>query len=193
LDGKHFIKYGGNPVALRESSPNAAAFAEVHAFFEPPFVYTYHTLRYIDPKLAIKPGDLDTEDLGVEVLVTQSAFTLPVPVLVQDSLPAMSSTKLSECPPISLNGASRVTLVAHADYETGAKAGMRVHIRSSVDGMNYDSADLLTFDDDFQPGATGQKTVALETHGPFIKAFVENLDGTHAISHVKVTAVLSGR
>ncbi len=193
LDGEHFIKYGGNPVALRGSSPNAAAFAEVHAFFEPPFVYAYHTLRYIDPKEAIKPGDFLTEDLGVEVLVTQSAFILPVPVLVQDSLAALSTTKLSECPPISLNGASRVTLVAHADYETGAKAGMRVHIRSSVDGMNYDSADLFTFDNDFQPGTTGQKTVALEAHGPFIKAFVENLDGTHAISHVRVTAVLSGR
>ncbi|MGC2657459.1 MAG: hypothetical protein WA324_05750, partial [Bryobacteraceae bacterium] len=180
LDGEHFIKYGGNPVALRESSPNAAAFAEVHAYFEPPFVYAYHTLRYLDPKLAMKPGDIDTEDLGVEVLVTQSAFTLPVPVLVQDSLPARSATKLSECPPISLNGASEVTLVASADYETGAKAGLRVHIRSSVDGMNYDSADLLTFEDDLEPGATGQKTVALEAHGPFIKAFVENLDGSHA-------------
>ena len=193
LDGEHFVKYGGNPVALRESSPNAAAFAEVHAFFEPPFVYAFHTLRYLEPAEAIKPGGLLTEDLGVEVLVTQTAFTLPVPVLAQDSLAPQSTTKLSVCPPISLNGASRVTLVTHANYETGAKAGMRVHIRSSADGITYDTVDLLTFDNDFQPGsAGGQKTVDLKTHGPFIKAFVENLDRTYPISQIKITAVLSG-
>jgi hypothetical protein len=192
FDGKHFVRYGGNPVASREGSPNAAAFAEVHAFFEPPFVYAFHTLRYVDPEKAIKPGDIDTEDLGVEVLVTQSNFTLPVPVLTQASLPPQTITNLSTCPPISLNGASHVMIVAHANYETGAKAGMRVHIRSSPDGLNYDTTDLLTFENDFQTGSASQKTVELKAHDAFIKAFVENLDGAHAISGIKITAVLSG-
>jgi hypothetical protein len=192
FDGKYFVRYGGNPVALRESFPNASAFSEVHALFEPPFIYAFHTLRYLDPKAAIIPGGIDTEDLGVEVLVTPSAFTLPVPVIVENSLAPHGTTNIANCRPISLNGASRVTITAKANYEHAAKAGMRIHIRSSADGKTYDTVDLLTFDNDFQPGSSGQKTVELSTQDSFIKAFAENLDGTYPISSIKVMAVLSG-
>jgi hypothetical protein len=193
FDGKHFVRYGGNPVALRESFPNASAFSEVHAYFEPPFIYAFHTLRYLDPKAAIIPGGIDTEDLGVEVLVTPGAFTLPVPVIVEDSLAPHGTTKVSICRPISLNGASRVTITASSSYESGARAGMRIHILSSADGKTFDTADLLTFDNDFQPGSTGQKTVELKIHNSFIKAVAENLDETHPISNIRITAVLGGQ
>ena len=43
FDGLKFFKFGGNPVAARQANPNAAAFAEVHAIMEPPFIYLYHT------------------------------------------------------------------------------------------------------------------------------------------------------
>src|SRR5262249_11404282 len=76
LDGYNFIKYGGNPVASREASPNAAAFAEVHALFEPPFIYVFHTLRYIEPEKALQPGGIDVEDLGVEILAMEKSFHL---------------------------------------------------------------------------------------------------------------------
>jgi hypothetical protein len=192
FDGYHFIKYGGNPVALREAVPNAAAFGEVHAFFEPPFMYLFHTIRYVDPEQAMIPGGIQVEDLGVEVLVTQRPFFLPVPIMVRNSLPARASTKLSECPPISLNGASRVSLVAEGHYESGAKAGMRVHIRSSIDGTVYDTTDVTTFENDFQPGSVGRKTVELKLATRFFKATVENLDSTSGISEIKITAVLNG-
>lgn len=193
FDGLRFIKFGGNPVAPREACPNASAFAEVHALFEPPFVYTFHTLRYVDPQQAQIPGGIQTEDLGVEVLITQKPFRLPVPVLAREYLPARAATKLSECPPISLNGASEVNLVVEGTYRPKAKAGMRVHIRSSIDGMAYDTADVLTFDSDFHAGVVTRKTVALETPAPFIRAFVENLDGSESISQIRLTAILSSR
>lgn len=193
FDGRRFVKFGGNPVAPREAFPNASAFAEVHALFEPPFIYTFHTLRYVDPQQAPTPGGIKTEDLGVEVLLTQKPFRLPVPVLARESLPAGTATKLSECPPVSLNGASQVNLVVEGTYGPQATAGMRVHIRSSVDGMAYDTADVLTFDSDFHAGAVSRKTVALEIPAPFIRAFIENLDGGQSISQIKLTAILSGQ
>lgn len=192
FDGYHFIKYGGNPVALREASPNTAAFGEVHAFFEPPFVYVFHTIRYVDPNEAMIPGGIQVEDLGVEVLATQRLFRLPVPVLAREVLPARATTKLSECPPISLSGASKVSLVAEAGYAPGAKAGMRIHVRSSIDGAAYDTTDLLTFENDFHPGAVGRKTVELKSSGRFIKAIVENMDASQSISRLRITAVLIG-
>jgi hypothetical protein len=191
-DGFHFIKYGGNPVGLREASPNAAAFAEVHALFEPPFVYAFHTLRYVNPEAAPIPGGIRTEDLGVEVLVTQKPFRLPVPILERESLPARTTTKISDCPPVSLNGASQVSLVVEGLYGTMAKAGLRVHVRSSVDGIAYDTVDLLAFEDDFRPGTVGRKTVEFKSSAPFIKAFVENLDSAQSVTQIKLTAVLSG-
>lgn len=192
FDGYHFIKYGGNPVALREAVPNAAAFGEVHAFFEPPFMYLFHTIRYVDPERAMIPGGIQVEDLGVEVLVTQRSFYLPVPVLMRESLPAGASTKLSECPPISLTGASRVSLVAEGKYAGAAKAGMRVHIRSSIDGTVYDTTDVAAFENGFHPGEVCRKTVELKAPLRFIKAIAENLDGTQSISEIKITAVLNG-
>ena len=80
-DGYTFVKHPQNPVAPRESNPNAAAFAEVHCIFEPPFLYLYHTLRYLAPRT---PADQKkfpmVENLGVQVLVTRRPFELDMPV-----------------------------------------------------------------------------------------------------------------
>jgi len=68
FDGVNFVKHPDNPIAVREKSPDAAAFAEVHSYCEHPFVYLYHTLRYNS-----REGD---EDMGVQVLATQRPFRL---------------------------------------------------------------------------------------------------------------------
>lgn len=60
-------------------------------------------------------------------------------------------------PPISLNGASRVSLVAEGQYEALAKAGMRVQIRSSIDGTSYGTTDVATFENDFRPARLGER------------------------------------
>ncbi|MEK7754625.1 MAG: hypothetical protein AAB654_22055, partial [Acidobacteriota bacterium] len=132
FDGVRFIKYGGNPVARREANPNMAAFAEIHTLFEPPFIYAFHTIRYID-EMRAPAGRERIEDLGVQVLVTQTPYRLSMPVLTLDSLPPGGATKLSECPPISLESASVVSLTAEARYARAARAGMRVRVRSSPD------------------------------------------------------------
>jgi len=181
LDGYNFTKHSGNPVAPREKNPDASAFAEVHALWEPPFFYVYHTLRYIS-----KGG----EDLGVQILATTPLFRLPMPTLFLDSLAAGTTSALTTCPPISLAHISELALTAECTYHADAKAGLRIHVRASYDGINYDAEDLSAFDIPFVPGQTISKTVELDSNVMFLKVLAENLDNAHEITNVKVTATL---
>lgn len=64
FDGYNFTKYSENPIISPDQVSDATSFAEVHSLIEPPFVYLYHTLRYISKN----PQDWDkwdTEDLAI--------------------------------------------------------------------------------------------------------------------------------
>ena len=185
FDGYKFTKYRNNPVALRERNPDASAFAEVHSFFEPPFIFLYHTLRYIS-----RP---EIEDIGVQVLATSTPFRLAMPILNLNSLKAGTTTSLENCPPISLEHISELAITVECTYHVKAKKGLRIHLRASYDGIHYDTENLYTFDNDFKPGQTIGKTVELSPKVMFIKIFLENLDKAKDITNVKVTATLGGK
>jgi hypothetical protein len=191
-DGLHFTQYGANPVAAREANPNAAAFGEVRALFKPPFIYLYHTLRYLNAENTpfAKQRTNVLEDLGVQVLVMQRPFRLSMPVITLDQLGGGATTELVNCPPISLQNVSQVSLTAEAEYVADARLGMRVHVFSSYDGLSYDTAAVTTFENDVKPGAVGRKTIELSTHAKFFKVQVENPDQHNHLSNIKVTATL---
>jgi len=189
LDGYNFTKYLRNPVAVRQANPNAAAFAEVHAIIEPPFIYLYHTLRYEERNNKSFPW---FEDLGVQVLVTQRPFSLDMPVLNIERLGPNKFTALADSPPICLGNATDVTLTAECAYTKKARRPIRVRIRASYDGVNYDTADLTSFYNDFRPGKTARRTSELHTKVRFIKVLVENLDESEGVSDVRVIATLGG-
>lgn len=153
----------------------------MHSLYEPPFVYLYHTLRYISKK---------GEDLGVQVLATSTPFRLAMPVLNINRLSAGMISSLNFCPPISLEHISSLALTSECTYDTQTKAGMRIHMKSSPDGINYDTKDLYTFDNYFEPGKTIRKTVELSPKVMFIKVLVENLSEKQVINDVKLTATL---
>jgi hypothetical protein len=69
-NGYRFQRYWGNPVVDRRSLPGTSALAEVHALWEAPCFYLYHTIRYE----GISGWDL--EEIGVQVLVTRSPALL---------------------------------------------------------------------------------------------------------------------
>ncbi len=193
-DGFNFKKYGLNPVATRYANPNASAFAEVHAIFEAPFIYLYHTLRYVDSwragnKERKAPG---AEDLGVQILVTQRPFSIDMPVLNLETLAAGKTTALNETAPVCLNNIEGLTITAQCKYDKNAKKPIRLHIVSSTDGLVYDTTDLYTFNNDFKAGQTVRKTVELKPHVKFIKIMVENLDKSQAVSDIKIIATLTG-
>jgi hypothetical protein len=189
FDGYHFIKYARNPVARRESNPNAAAFAEVHSLFEPPFIYLFHTLRYVTSQ---NPRFPQVEDLGVEALALRRPFRVSMPLFMLTALPGGGTSSLDICPPIGLGEASRVALTVQCEYAASAQSALRVHVKSSYDGVHFDTSDVQTFDVDLQAGQTCQKTVSVSSPAKFLKVVVENPDSTNNVSTVVVTATITG-
>ena len=187
FDGFKWYKYGRNPVATYHANPGAAAFAEIHAIIERPFIYVYHTLRPIEHGGESYPWN---EDLGVQVLVTQTPFSLDMPALTVDSLDAGKTTALADAPPICLSNITRLSLSAECRYGKKAKKPIRVHVRASSDGLKYDTADLYTLDNDLQPGKLARKTFEVKSKVRFIKVMLENLDGSESVSDVKIIATL---
>jgi len=193
FDGFHFIKYGRNPVATREAEPNAAAYSEVHSILEPPFVYVYHTLRYEKPwRERFKPQFPTVEDLGVQVLVLERPFSLDVPVLNRPSLAPGRTTALGDSPAVALGHVARAALTVECTFKEEAKRGVRLHVRSSPDGLKYDTTDLYTLEVGPAPGQTCQQTFTLAPNVRFIKALVTNLDSSESVCDLKVTATLGG-
>jgi len=189
FDGFDWYKYGRNPVAERQSNPNAAAFAEVHAIFELPYIYLYHTIR---PEKYEGKDPMDVEDLGIQVLVTQKPFSVDMPALVLDKLAPGASSILDDAPPICLGNISRLSLTAECRYTDRASRPVRIHVRSSYDGLTYDTADLYTLDNELEPGHLSRKTFQLDSGVRFIKVIVENLDLEESISNVKIVTTLGG-
>ncbi len=183
FDGYNFIKYSGNPVAPKENDPDTSAFAEVHAFYEPPFMYVYNTQRYYSRR---------GEFVGVQILVNQRPFGLRMPILNMESLEAGETTSLADSPPISLANITRLALTVECGYSENASKPIRVHVRSSYDGLNYDTVDLHTFTNAIEPGGKARKTIELAPKVQFIKVLVENLDEAESVSDVRITATLGG-
>jgi len=183
-DGYHFVKHADNPVAGREKNPDASALAEVQCLFEPPFVYLYHTLRYLSSE------DPDVEDLGVQVLAMGTPFKLSMPVLRLDSLAAGATTQLALCPPVGLENIANLALDVRCVCDAEAEAGVRVHVRASPDGLGYDTEDWATFDIGVGAGQEIGRTVEVSAAPQFIKVMVENLDSDHIVKELVVTATL---
>ena len=188
FDGFDFIEYGLNPIASREANPNAAAFAEPRVLIEFPYIYIYHTLRYKQEN----PPYATLEDIGVQVIATQTPFSFDMPVLVKEKLEPGKSTILEESPPVCLSNIKGVAITAQCKYDKGAKKPIRVHVVSSSDGLVYDTADLYTFDNDLKAGKTARKTIELNTSVKYIKVIVENQDMSKSVSELKITATLKG-
>jgi len=129
-DGVNFTKSPRNPVAMRERDPGAAAFAEVHHLFEPPLIYLFHTLRYV-------PGFRESlEDLGVQVLATQSPFCIPMPVLSLAELGPGECSSLHVCPTVSLEHIRSCALTAECTFgSTEGKPSARSGLRTPEDGI----------------------------------------------------------
>ena len=183
FDGVNFIKYSGNPVAPRENIADIHAYAEVHALWEPPFHYVYHTFRYLH-------DGGNREYLGVQILVNQRPFSLRMPVLNIESIEAGKSTSLADSPPISLGSITRLALTAECSYNRDASRPILIRVRSSYDGLNYDTADLYTFKNALEPGRIARKTIELKPKVQFIKVLVENQDRSQSVSDLKITATL---
>ncbi len=194
LDGINWHKYQANPVVPLSRVPDGSGFAEVHCFVEGAYIYVFHTLRYFTGDGTARGlgnvPEWETEDLAVQVLTIDPQFKITFPVLTMDSLGAKRSSRLAECLPIGLEAASGLAIAGECTYDSDAKAGLRIHVRASEDGVHCDTDDLYTFDMPFRPGQTVKKTFEMGPKVKFAKVIVENLDSSHGAKSVKVTATV---
>lgn len=193
LDGFTWQRYGRNPVAPRHQEPNAASYSEVHSIIEPPFIYLYHTLRYVEPWRDRFRSQFPTvEDLGVQILAMQRPFKLDMPVLTIDELSPGGTTSLIDCPHMSLDAVNSATLTVRCTYGADASGGIRLNVYSSRDGKVYDREPFATFDLEYLAGKIAQKSFNLRTEPRFIKVIVENQDDAASVTDIDVVATLGG-
>ncbi len=172
-------------MAPRERTPDASAFAEVQCLFEPPFVYLYHTLRY----LSVPDEDILIEDLGVQVLATDRPFKLSMPVLAVDALEAGGCTILGDCPPVNLECIKKVLISVRCGPTSAAV--LRACIRRSFNGLSFDTEDWHSFEFRAEGGRT-QRTYALEADASYIKVLLENHGEGDPVRDIEVIATLIG-
>lgn len=186
FDGVHFTKNPLNPVAPRERNPNAAAFAEVHSLVEPPFVYCYHTLRYIT---AERPN---VEEIGVQALAFQQPFCLSMPLLLRDALAPGEATGLEECPPLCLEHVRAGSLTLECSADAGGSTLLRLGIRASSNGLDYDTEDVASHGMRSAPGGIARCTYPLPEGIAYAKVWVANRGAGQPVKDVGVTATLKG-
>ncbi len=126
-DGIEFHRHPLNPVAGRQAVPNAAAFAEVHARFEPPLVYCYHTLRYVDAERD------NVEDVGAQVLALSRPYQVTVPVVHRAQLEPGETAAPAMGAPLCFGGAQRAALTVTATFAAAADR-LEVTVAPSPDG-----------------------------------------------------------
>jgi len=187
FDGFKFYKYGNNPVAIHRTNPNAAAFAEVHAIIEPPFIYLYHTLRYERDGGERFPWH---EHLGVQVLITQTPFSLDMPILNIEKLGPRQTTTLKDCPAIYLGSATKAALTAECAYGEENAAPLQIYVYPSYNGIHYDTAIKPPRHMRFRAGQSVRETFTLDTAVRYIKLKVSNPGSKTAVSNVKITVSL---
>jgi hypothetical protein len=183
-DGIHFTEHVDNPVAPRERTPDASAFAEVQCLFEPPFVYLYHTLRY----LSVPDEDILIEDLGVQVLATDRPFKLSMPVLVVDALRAGDSTALEDSSPVNLERIGKMLITVRC--KTASPAVLRIAVRRSFDGMSYDTEDWHSFEFRTEGEGRTQRTYEFEANASYAKVLLENAGEGDSVRGIEVIATL---
>ena len=220
FDGINWQKYTANPVVPLDRVPDGSGFAEVHCYVEGAYIYVFHTLRYFTGEGTARglssyspikeqdygeealtehilyhnkdlySGEWVTEDLAIQVLTVDPKFKLAIPVLHDISLNPGQSTRLAECLPIGLEAATTLSIATGCNYAADAKAGLLVHIRTSNDGIHFDTVDLDTFEIDLQAGKTTRKTVDISPGARFVKVMVENLDDATQVTAVNVIATV---
>lgn len=113
-------------------------------------------------------------------------------ILDEASVGGSSSTALSDCTAVDLSIDTTLTLTAIVNFDASATEDVRIHVRSSYDGTNYDDVDVGSsqqgyWDVPVDAGNEVQSTVAEWTDYKYIKVIVENLD-SNATGQVQVYA-----
>ena len=103
-----------------------------------------------------------------------------------------TSTQLEDCPAIPLGPVERCALTISYTCGPQAERGLAVHVRTSHDGLTYDTEDWQSIELPARPNDRMQRTFTVDMGPRFAKVIVENLDSGSAAQDVAVSAALSG-
>lgn len=108
------------------------------------------------------------------------------------SISANSETTLSDCTAVELSIGTTLAFTVVVNFDASATEDVRVHVRSSYDGSNYDTVDIGQsqqgyWDVPVNAGSEVQSTANVWTDPKYLKVIVENLD-SNATGQVQVYA-----
>jgi len=128
---------------------------------------------------ATNPLPVDTSP-GVKTI--QQIITLA-------NLAAGATSTLANCTALDLrNSPDTLALTIVATYNALATLGLRVHVRTSPDNVNWDSEDYDVWTAGFTAGATLRETENYQTDPMYLRVLIENLDPLRAITNISVVA-----
>ena len=128
---------------------------------------------------AANPLPVDTS-AGVKAIQT---------LLTLANLAAGATSVLANCTALDLrSGPWSLALTVVATYNAAATLGLRVHVRSSPDNVNYDSEDWDVWTAGFLAGATLRETENYMTDPLYLRVLIENLDPAQIITNLSVIA-----
>lgn len=110
-------------------------------------------------------------------------------ILDEASIAAATTTGLDDCDPIDLSGGpDTLAITVEATYHALATQGIKIHIRTSYDNVNWDTEDFDSWNANFTAGATIRQTKHYDTSPMYAKVLVENLDPAQTVTDVKIIA-----
>jgi len=112
-------------------------------------------------------------------------------ILDEASIAAGATTALGDCTAIDLSGGpATLALTVECTYNAGATQGIKIHVRTSYDGTNFDNIDWDSWTSSFTAGATIRQTKHYDTSPLYVKVLIENLDPAQTVTNVKIIATV---
>ena len=113
-------------------------------------------------------------------------------IINESSIAAGASTTLADCTALSLARAITLYLQAEATFDASATGGLTIKYYTSNDNTNWDTVEWLTDTVAVSPGNTVRVPFnPISTAPLYLKALVENLDSTYAVTNVRIIATLT--
>ncbi len=112
--------------------------------------------------------------------------------MIKESLAAGAITSLESCPPLCLSHITDLALSMECVYKPQTKGTSVIHVRSSHDGLNFDTSNIYTFNMPIKPGQTVRKTFEMKPKVMYLKVQIENTDPSVKITNLQLYATLGG-
>ena len=141
------------------------------------------------------PMNPGKKGVGLTILTEDGEGKDFYPILEVASLAGGAKTTLADCQAIHLDLKQSVNLTIEETYDSLATSGAKLYLYTSADGTNYDTEPVETKTLAFSAGATKRETFTPADsvqRARSVKAIIENLDATYALTSIKILATLGG-